>query len=112
MPEFFEGLWRHLLPSMPYLFAYMAGIVTCIVGWWRSPRASSFALAGLIVLLVGHLVGTVVTVWIIHADPGDIGSRLLVISMLRGFVYIAGIALLLVAVFVDRAPRLLPDRDL
>jgi hypothetical protein len=114
MVDVFEAFWSHLLPSVPILFAYMAGIVACVVCWWRSPRAASFALAGLIVLLAGHLAGTAVTAWIIHApqaDGADIGPRLLAIGLLRGFVYVAGMALLLVAVFTDRTPRALSDRD-
>jgi hypothetical protein len=114
MVETGEQISRYLLQSGPMLVVYLAGIVACIVCWGRTPRSAATALVGLLILLVGHLVGSAATMWVIHranrdGNAGDIGTMMASLAILRSLGYAVGMAVLLVAVFIDRAPRRFSD---
>lgn len=106
-----EQFAQQFLQAAPLALVYLAGIVACIICWRRSPRAAGFALAGLLVLLTGHVAGSVVTAWLIHnagvnGNAANLGAMLSSLSLLRSAGFAAGMGALLIAVFIDRAPRL------
>lgn len=116
MTETGAEISRYLLQSGPLLLVYLAGIVACIACWGRAPRAAVAAVVGLLILLVGHLVGSVATMWVIHSANRDgnaagMGTLLSSLAILRSLGYAVGMAVLLVAVFIDRAPRRISEEE-
>jgi hypothetical protein len=105
----------------PYLFGLLLqaapGLVVCIVGLFvavefraRHPRVSLLALLGLLVIVCSRVGGIVLQMWIRHnalsgVRASDMRTPLTINNFALSGLGAIGLALVIVAIFIDRRPR-------
>ena len=103
-------LFALLLQAAPGLVVYMIGLVAAVTFRARHPRVSLLALLGLLVLVGSRVGGIALQMWIrSNALPGARASAMRTPLTIYNFALpglsAIGIALIIVAVFIDRRPR-------
>ncbi|MFL5340877.1 MAG: hypothetical protein ACJ8F7_12085 [Gemmataceae bacterium] len=94
---------------LPLLGVCLVGAILAILRWPRHPQASGFALGGFGVLALNGLILGATTMWLTQAWPASgwssaqYGLYLSIIGTLRAVFSAAGLALLVVAIFIGRA---------
>ena len=104
-----------------YLFGLLLqaapGLVVCIVGLFvamefraRHPRVSLVAILGLLVLVASRVGGIVLQMWIRHnalsgVRTSDMRTSLTINNFALSGLSTIGLALVIVAIFIDRRPR-------
>lgn len=94
---------QQLLVGGPVLLVYCIGMVACLIYWQRSPRASRFALIGLLILFLAAL-GTPLIFAVLASTLGSNGieTYFFVANLALGLLRAAGTTLLIAAVFTHR----------
>jgi hypothetical protein len=107
--EILASLLKALAQRLPFLLVCIAGIALVVVRWRRSPRASLLALLGLATFLISSLgalfVYEALPRWIVRwqASPERASLVYSTASVLFYAIDGLGLALLLAAVFAERA---------
>lgn len=104
--------WVSILVSqvaiLPYLLAYLCGIILAVAFWRRHPTVSLLTLLGFGLLLGNTLLGTLMNVWLMSrsgASGVSEGVRIFaVINAFRGITGAGAYALLMAAIFGWRTP--------
>ncbi len=96
-----------LLPSAPLVLVYVAGIILALLKMGDCRKASAFALAGFVGLLLGALIRAASLVMALPQYRGDmpvreLGVRLAWTNYMATFLTAAAMVLLIVAIFTDR----------
>jgi hypothetical protein len=106
--------WMTLLSQLvfytPVLVVFVVGALLAIVRWGKHPRASSFALAGFVVLVANALL--MMTLQALLWDSSSSGgwtaaqtsTLMTVVGVIRTSINVVGFALLVSAIFVERSP--------
>ncbi len=103
-----SNLFAACLVESPVFLVYLIGLVLAIVHWQRHPRASLFALLGLLVLAGSSLADTAVGYWLHFALQGArfrmgvLGNAVGILRLGQAAFTSLGLALLLAAVFSGR----------
>ena len=103
-PDTFMSVMIASAGSLPYLLAYLAGIVFSLATWKNHPQVSTVALIGFVLLLANLIAGVGLHVWLVTA--AEQGSELAhsarlhgLLNVLRGIFAAIGYAFLITAVF-------------
>lgn len=94
-----------LLPRVPELLVYAVGLVLAASYGRRLRTVALLAGAGFGLLAASWLLGAAFQYWAMALAPGTIGSHAAAIAgfgLLRGATYLAGIVLLMIAIFIRR----------
>jgi hypothetical protein len=98
-------LTAFLLPSVPGMIVWLAGIAVALATWRRHPRVSQTALVACVLLLVNAAAGPVAQVWLFRRmgqlgwTAQEYGRMMGLLTLIRvAFATVADV-LLLVAVF-------------
>ncbi len=91
-----------MLPRVPFLLAYLVGVILAIVFWNRHPPVSLMALLGFLILLVNLFAGVGINVWTLSNPAMPIDQRgmlLQTLSMGRSLLSLVAFGLLITAIF-------------
>jgi hypothetical protein len=96
-----------LLPSVPLVLVYAAGIIAALLNMVAYRKASTFALTGFIGLLLTVLIrgtATLMTLPEFHGNMpiNELSIRIGTINILATLLTVAAMVLLIVAIFTDR----------
>lgn len=97
-----------LATQLPTLIVLVVGVILALVRWRRHPLVSALACAGIAIVFVNSIVMTGMWTWVPQylfesgRDPDVVNVLLRVMGIVSEVIYTAGLALLLVAVFVRR----------
>jgi hypothetical protein len=115
-----QSLMNYMYPSIgrfPWIYACMAGFAFTIVYWHRSPKASSWALRGVGLILISQIAGAIVPQVVAHAmlhspmTKSQIGLAHGFVGLVLTLLTILGFAFIMVAVYSDRKPESLDSAD-
>lgn len=108
-----SDLWSYffsLAPGIPLWLVYLAGIVLSLYHWRRNPKASALTLAAFIIFGLNALTGILFNFWIYFKarslETGGIARAVAVGSIISSLLGTLAFALLLVAIFSQRSPRI------
>lgn len=100
---------------LPGIVVMIVGIVLALVRWKIHPRASAFAIVGLGIMLLNRLCSTAIysalPSVLSHSssfEVSEMSAAMLGLRVLDGLISGAGLALVLAAVFCDRAHKQQP----
>ncbi len=100
-----------LTPDIPLFIVWLGGIIAAILRWKKSPRSSLFALLGIVVISLLHLLQRVLNyVYPIPANIygvrlRDIGTVSVAVKAVGNFVRAIGWVLVLTAIFVNKGTK-------
>ncbi len=97
---------RNFLASLPVFLVWLAGLILCIIRWRKAPRASLFALIGLVILFFERFFNFVGSALIVSnyrgISPNSIGWAYFILAFFSSLLSAAGFALLILAIWVQR----------
>ncbi len=88
--------------SIPYIAAYLIGIVISLVTFGKHAKVSLLALLGFGTLLFVLVVGTALNIWVIHGlddTSFDRGQFFKISALIRSLLSVVGYGLLITAIF-------------
>lgn len=104
-----------LLPRVPMLLVCLGGLAFAMAHMNSHRKPAVFVLAGSSTLLFSFLISVGSNVLVLQRSQSgssatEIGAMLAVLGIAQGLLSATGVALLIWAAFVDRAPALPPAR--
>lgn len=96
---------QQLLSAAPQLIVYIGGMVLAILWWGRSPRAATFTLVGLGIMLLSALVSPVVQAMLASSGTSmsTVAGRMMIYFLFLSVTRAAGLGFVVAAVFADRS---------
>ena len=104
-----------LLPRLPFLLVCIGGVAFALAQMSSRRKPALFVLLSSLILLVGFMISVGSNILVLQRNQSgtgaaELGAILSVLGIVQGLFSAAGIALLIWAAFVDRAPALPPGR--
>lgn len=97
---------RNFLVSLPVFLVWLGGLILCIIKWRKAPRASLFALIGLVILFFDRFFHFAVSAMIVSSyremSPNGIGWAYFFLGFFSSLLSAAGFALLILAIWMQR----------
>jgi hypothetical protein len=98
-----------LLQQLPSLLAMLGCILLAVIRWKRHPRVSLMVIISLMLLILHILTFTVIYIWVPDAVMRSGWFSIQTMLTAMGFIYNVALAvpfaLLLIAIFMQRKPR-------
>jgi hypothetical protein len=98
-------IFSQLAYSLPVLLVCIAAVIVCFTRWQQAPTVALFCLIGFGLIAFGAIFGPVLQGLIFRAVEGDhvrMATLYGFLAIFRTLFHVAGLALILVAVFSGR----------
>lgn len=113
-PDYLDAILSTMVYQVPFLLAYVIGIVIVFLRRRQCPRAASMALAALTLMFLNSFLGSALHGYLIagmsYQSNASTAQIVSIVGLARGIVSLTGIGLLVCAVFTGR-PRLRQPAD-
>lgn len=107
MDNFFQFL-ASIIYTIPFLLAYLTGVVIALMNYRKMPKPAFLALVGCSLLLLNSLINIFRTAWFFYwfspsgRDAQFLGTVTSIIGVFTTLFGVAGFIFLLAAIFVKR----------